>query len=171
MHSANWTRSAVASLAAMIGLAFAIQSVRAADDNPPVVVYSANNAPKTPTLADLPLKDSVSQYGVTWTFDKPVPVGRFINGDWYFVGPATVKAIDPKPLTGQEVPTDSIGDDERKDRKDAFGERRSMCSLCSFVESTGWIKGDGGGRRWNWSFGTAQTQAPGLSLSHREPRR
>jgi len=70
----------------------------------PVTVYKKDNPPATPKLQDLPLKDSVSQYGITWTFDKPVPVGQFINGDWYVVGPATVKAIDPKPLYGSEIP-------------------------------------------------------------------
>jgi hypothetical protein len=48
-------------------------------------------------------KASLSQYGITWTFDKPVPVGQFITGDWYVVGPVTVTAIDPKPLFGEEV--------------------------------------------------------------------
>ena len=69
----------------------------------PVVVYTQDNAPATPKLEDLPLKESVSQYGITWTFDKPARVGQFVNGDWYVVGPATVAAIDPKPLYGAEI--------------------------------------------------------------------
>jgi len=70
----------------------------------PVVVYTRDNAPATPRLEDLPLKQSVSQYGMTWTFAKPARVGQFINGDWYVVGPATVTAIEPKPLYGNEIP-------------------------------------------------------------------
>jgi len=70
----------------------------------PVVVYTRDNAPATPRLEDLPLKESVSQYGMTWTFAKPARVGQFINGDWYVVGPATVTAIEPKPLYGNEIP-------------------------------------------------------------------
>ena len=66
-------------------------------------VYAKDNAPAAPKLEDLPLKESVSQYGITWTFDQPARVGQFINGDWYVVGPATVKMIDPKPLWGDEV--------------------------------------------------------------------
>ncbi len=44
---------------------------------------------------------SVSQYGITWTFEKPAPVGRFVNGDWYVVGPVTVAGIEPKPADGR----------------------------------------------------------------------
>ena len=56
----------------------------------PAVIYSKDNAPATPRLEDLPLRESVSQYGITWTFARPARVGQFINGDWYVVGPATV---------------------------------------------------------------------------------
>jgi hypothetical protein len=69
-----------------------------------VVMYTKDKPPATPKLEDLPLKESVSQYGITWTFDKPARVGQFVNGDWYVVGPATVKAIDPKSLYGNEIP-------------------------------------------------------------------
>ena len=67
-------------------------------------VTTRDNAPATPKLEDLPLRESVSQYGITWTFDKPARVGQFVNGDWYVVGPATIRAIDPKPLYGAEIP-------------------------------------------------------------------
>ena len=63
------------------------------------------------------LKESVSQYGITWTFDKPARVGQFINGDWYVVGPATIKAIDPKPLYGAEIPKEQL-DTRDKDHKE-----------------------------------------------------
>lgn len=43
---------------------------------------------------------SVSQYGITWTFDQAVPVGRFVTGDYYVVGPVTITRIDPVP-TGE----------------------------------------------------------------------
>ena len=70
----------------------------------PPVIYGSHNIPVKPKLEDLPLRESVSQYGITWTFEKPARVGQFINGDWYVVGPVTVKAIDPKPLYGAEIP-------------------------------------------------------------------
>jgi hypothetical protein len=65
------------------------------------VIYTTDNAPETPRLAELPLKQSISQYGITWTFQKPIPVGQFVNGDWYVVGPVTVTAIEPKPENGR----------------------------------------------------------------------
>jgi hypothetical protein len=57
-------------------------------------------ATKAPRLEELPLVASVSQYGVTWTFDKPAGVGQFVNGDYYVVGSVTVSAVSPAP-TGQ----------------------------------------------------------------------
>jgi hypothetical protein len=82
----------------------------------PVNVYTEKNTPATAQLKDLPLKQNVSQYGITWTFQKPAPVDRFINGDWYVVGPVTIKAIDPKPLYGSEIPRRELDrmDKERK---------------------------------------------------------
>jgi hypothetical protein len=71
---------------------------------PPAVIYSRDRPPATPKLEELPLKQSVSEYGMTWHFDQPARVGQFVNGDWYVVGPATVTMIDPKPLYGAEIP-------------------------------------------------------------------
>ncbi len=75
---------------------------------PTPVVYSKDNVPATPKLEDLSLKDSVSEYGMTWHFDQPARVGQFVNGDWYVVEPVTVTAIDPKPLYGAEIPRREI---------------------------------------------------------------
>ena len=66
-------------------------------------VYTKLNAPAVTKAESLPLKDKVTQNGITWTFEKPVRVGQFINGDFYVVGPVTVTMIDPKPLFGDEV--------------------------------------------------------------------
>jgi hypothetical protein len=70
----------------------------------PPVIYTKDPAPRTPSLEDLPLRQSVSEYGITWQFDRPARVGQFVNGDWYVVGPATVMMINPKPLYGAEIP-------------------------------------------------------------------
>src|SRR5579862_8364012 len=64
--------------------------------------------------AELPHLTSVSQYGITWTFDRPTPVGKFVNGDFYVVGPVKVVGINPPPLRGSEVPADQIDDSEKK---------------------------------------------------------
>jgi hypothetical protein len=84
----------------------------------PVVIYSRDNAPAAPKLDDLPLRDSVSQYGITWTFERPARVGQFINGDWYIVGPVTIKTIDPRPLYGSEIPKREL-DQMDKERPEA----------------------------------------------------
>ena len=75
----------------------------------PVRLYTKENAPETPELEDLPLTESVSQYGITWTFAKPARVGRFLGGDWYVVGPVTINAVDPQTLYGREIPRRSDG--------------------------------------------------------------
>lgn len=44
---------------------------------------------------------SITQHGITWTFDRPYPVGRYVTGDWYVVGPARVVAVSPVPEAGR----------------------------------------------------------------------
>ncbi len=66
-------------------------------------VYTPANAPQAPSVADMEQLQSVTQYGVTWTFDRKAAVGRFVTGDYYVVGPVTVVGIDPKPRVGAEV--------------------------------------------------------------------
>lgn len=44
---------------------------------------------------------SVSQYGITWEFDKKYPVGKFVTGDWWVVGPVTVVSVTPAPENGR----------------------------------------------------------------------
>ena len=89
----------------------------AADEGTPpggaVVIYTKDNAPATPKLDALPLKESVSEYGITWTFEKPARVGQFINGDFYVVGPVTVVKIDPAPRYGSEVADDELDGREK----------------------------------------------------------
>jgi hypothetical protein len=77
-------------------------------------VYTKDNAPAAPRLEDLPLKDSVSQYGITWTFERPTRVGQFVNGDSYVVGPTTVVKIDPKPLYGKEIPDGELDNQDKQ---------------------------------------------------------
>ncbi|MEX0745949.1 MAG: hypothetical protein WD118_10155 [Phycisphaeraceae bacterium] len=66
-------------------------------------IYTADNAPDAPAVDALEQVESITQYGITWTFEQPVRAGQFVTGDWYIVGPATVVQIDPKPLFGDEV--------------------------------------------------------------------
>ncbi len=39
----------------------------------------------------------ITHFGITWIFDKPYRLGRFVNGDPYIVGPVTVVAVNPSP--------------------------------------------------------------------------
>jgi hypothetical protein len=99
------TRRQLSGLAACLAIV-TLATAAMAEDAPasPTVIYAKDHAPATPKLDELPLKESVSQYGITWTFEAPARVGQFVNGDHYVVGPVTVKGIDPKPLVGDEVP-------------------------------------------------------------------
>ena len=83
----------------------------------PLTVYTSANAPTAPKVEELEKRKTLSQYGITWTFDKEVPVGRFINGDWYVVGPVTVVMIDPKPLFGDEITEGFIKKDQVDETK------------------------------------------------------
>ena len=42
-------------------------------------------------------RQQVSQYGITWRFDRPVRSGQFITGDWWVVGPVRIVSITPAP--------------------------------------------------------------------------
>lgn len=42
----------------------------------------------------------ISQYGITWTFDKQYEVGRFVNGENWVIGPVTIKSVSPGPSGG-----------------------------------------------------------------------
>jgi hypothetical protein len=86
----------------------------------PVVIYTKDNAPAAPKLDELPPESSVSQYGMTWTFDQPARIGRFINGDFYVVGPVTITEITPEPLYGAEIPADQL---DRMDKERPQEER------------------------------------------------
>jgi hypothetical protein len=46
-------------------------------------------------------RGAVSQYGITWTFSSPAATGRFVTGDWWVVGPVTIKHITPAPEAGR----------------------------------------------------------------------
>ncbi len=38
---------------------------------------------------------SVSQFGITWTFDRDYTTGQFANGDYWVVGPVRISSISP----------------------------------------------------------------------------
>jgi hypothetical protein len=48
---------------------------------------------------DVELVSSITQYGITWTFDGEYPAGQFVTGDWWVVGPLNVVEISPAPTS------------------------------------------------------------------------
>jgi hypothetical protein len=62
-----------------------------------VQVHTLAAPPARPALEDLPLLTQITQEGITWMFSQPQRVGRFVNGDYYVVGPVTVTNIQPVP--------------------------------------------------------------------------
>jgi len=110
----------------------------------PVIVYTEENAPATPKLEDLPLKGSVSQYGITWTFQTPARVGQFVNGDWYVVGPVAIKTIDPKPLYGNEIPRRELDGMDRQRKQEHRVRNGFMLNPPAKMEVTY----DSGVRNW-----------------------
>jgi hypothetical protein len=43
------------------------------------------------------LASSITQYGITWTFDREYATGVFVTGDPWVVGPVTIVSISPAP--------------------------------------------------------------------------
>ncbi len=41
------------------------------------------------------MRQSISQHGITWTFDKPYRIGQYVNGDFWVIGPVAITSIDP----------------------------------------------------------------------------
>ena len=66
---------------------------------------------------------SITKDGITWTFSEPVPVGQFVNGDYYVVGPVTVTAISPQPTTSSPYLNGSVVDLPTANGKSGFDSR------------------------------------------------
>jgi hypothetical protein len=63
--------------------------------------FNANITPTPTPPPDGQNATSVSQYGITWTFDKSYPVGQFANGDWWVAGPVVITNITPAFSSGR----------------------------------------------------------------------
>jgi hypothetical protein len=68
---------------------------------------------------------TISQYGITWTFDREYPYGTFANGDFWVVGPVTIVGMSPAAAGGMNgwdvnpLPQNPQGYDNRCDDYDA----------------------------------------------------
>ena len=52
---------------------------------------------------------SLTRHGITWTFDRDVEIGQFVNGDYYVVGACTIVDIDPRPANGRNGSAVNLG--------------------------------------------------------------
>jgi hypothetical protein len=66
---------------------------------------------------------SITKDGITWAFSEPVPVGQFVNGDYYVVGPVTVTAISPQPTTASPYLSGSVKNLPTANGKSGFDSR------------------------------------------------
>jgi hypothetical protein len=40
----------------------------------------------------------LNRHGITWTLDRPARCGRYVNGDWWVIGPVAVTNINPASI-------------------------------------------------------------------------
>ena len=80
---------------------FSVTATSVADTSKSAQMAVTVTAAPTPPPPSPPAgtASSISKDGITWTFSQAVPVGQFVNGDYYVVGPVTITAIDPAPTT------------------------------------------------------------------------
>jgi hypothetical protein len=127
-----------ARVAGLVLVGLAAGSIRAAQPT-----YTRDNAPATPKVEGLALKGSVSQYGITWTFDKPARVGQFVNGDYYVLGPVTVASVDPpfetdaRPLRPGEDPLKQliVGGDNLEKYAPGFKKPWTKTIVCTYARN------------------------------------
>lgn len=129
-------------------------------------------------------RTSVTQYGITWTFEESVLSGQFVTGDYWVLGPVTVESVSPLP-TGERNgsmldPVDGQAYDGRAGRFEAdaavsfpvrIAAGHSLVSSVSHPEEAecktgsadGWLTYDGSCQR-----GPIETQAI-LTVLDEEP--
>ncbi len=67
-------------------------------------------------------QSQISQFGITWTFDKDYTVGQFANGDYWVVGPVTIVRIKPSSveLNGRMIHGSMINPSPRLGQTQAY---------------------------------------------------
>jgi hypothetical protein len=84
---------------------------------------SPPSSSNTPTTGASGTASSITKDDVTWTFSQPVPVGQFVTGDYYVVGPVTITAIDPVPTTSSPYENGSVMNLPTANSKSGFDSR------------------------------------------------
>jgi len=60
----------------------------------PFIAYTTDNHAKD-SFSDYQNNFKITQFGITWVFNKRYATGRFVNGDHWVVGPVKIIFIDP----------------------------------------------------------------------------
>jgi len=70
----------------------------------------------------------ISQFGITWTFNKDYSVGQFANGDYWVVGPVTIIKIDPASVevNGRMINGSMVNPSPRLGRKQGYDGKLYM---------------------------------------------
>ena len=68
-------------------------------------------------------RSSITKDGITWTFSRSVPVGQFVNGDYYVVGSVTITSIAPPPTTLKPYKNGSVVNLPSSNGKSGFDSR------------------------------------------------
>ena len=98
---------------------FTVTAISAADSTKSAVASVAISAPGPISGS----ASSITKDGITWTFSSAVPVGQFVNGDYYVVGPVTIAAISPQPTTSSPYLNGSVKNLPTSDGKSGFDSR------------------------------------------------
>jgi hypothetical protein len=97
---------------------FTVTATSVADSSKSAQAKVTVSAPPPPGTAS-----SITKDGVTWTFSQPAPVGQFVTGDYYVVGPVTITAIDPAPTTSSPYENGSVVNLPTANGKSGFDSR------------------------------------------------
>jgi len=98
---------------------FAVTATSAADQTKSANASVTISAPAPPPGT----ASSLTKDGITWTFSTAVPVGQFVNGDYYVVGPVTITAISPQPTTSSPYLNGSVKNLPTNNSKSGFDSR------------------------------------------------
>lgn len=83
----------------------------------------SGNAADNLNPASLVSRSSITKDGVTWTFSQSVPVGKFVNGDYFVLGPVTITSILPRPTTSKPYKNGAVVDLPTPNGKSGFDSR------------------------------------------------
>ncbi len=101
--------------------AYAVKATSLTDSSKSAQVPVTLTAPAAPSPAGT--ATSITKDGITWAFSQAVPVGQFVTGDYYVVGPVTITAINPPPTTSSPYLNGSVRNLPTANGKSGFDSR------------------------------------------------